>query len=70
MSKNGGDKKAWDPEVEHIRKEPRPSNLSEPLPRQKLPKELQDKLNDDETLWETLYEGKYVTSSRTGSSRS
>ena len=62
MSNNGGDKKPWDPEVEHIRKEARPSNLSEPLPRKKLPKDLQSALDDDETMWETLYEGKYVTS--------
>jgi hypothetical protein len=63
MSKKGGEKKAWDPEVEHLRKEPRPANLSEPLPPKKLPKELQDKLDNDETLWETLYEGRYVDSS-------
>ncbi|KIW06023.1 uncharacterized protein PV09_03202 [Verruconis gallopava] len=58
MSKNGGEKKPWDPEVEHIRKEPRPQSLSEPLPRTKLPKELQATLDDDEKLWEVVYEGR------------
>ena len=29
-------------------------------PRKRLPKELQDTLNDEEKLWEVLYEGKYV----------
>jgi fission process protein 1 len=58
MPKKEKEEKPWDPEVEHIRKEPRPANLSEPLPRSKLPKELQDVLNDDEKLWEAVYEGK------------
>lgn len=62
MVKNAGEKKAWDPEIEHLRKEPRPANLSEPLPPKKLPKELQDKLDNDDTMWETLYEGRYVAS--------
>jgi fission process protein 1 len=57
MSKKGEDKKPWDPEIEHIRDEPRPQDLGKPLPRKKLPKELQDVLNDDEKLWEVVYEG-------------
>ena len=64
MASNGDDRKptssreSWDPQVEHVRKEPRPANLSEPLPRTKLPKELQKALDaDDETMWETFSEG-------------
>lgn len=29
-------------------------------PRKRLPKELQDTLNDEEKLWAVMYEGKYV----------
>jgi hypothetical protein len=35
------------------RKEPRP-DFSKPLPRSKLPKEIQDTLDDEQKLWETL----------------
>lgn len=35
-------------------------DFSVPPPRKRLPKELQDTLNDEEKMWEILYEGKYV----------
>jgi fission process protein 1 len=44
-------------DVPHERKDPRP-DFSTPPPRKQLPKELQDTLNDEEKLWEVLYEGK------------
>jgi fission process protein 1 len=44
-------------DIPHERKDPRP-DFSTPPPRKRLPKELQDTLNDDEKLWEVLYEGK------------
>lgn len=44
-------------DIPHERKDPRP-DFSTPPPRKQLPKELQDTLNDDEKLWEVLYEGK------------
>ncbi|KAH0006285.1 hypothetical protein KCU78_g12398, partial [Aureobasidium melanogenum] len=39
------------------RKEARP-DFSQPLPRKRLPKALQDTLDNEEKLWETMYEGK------------
>ncbi|KAF2824111.1 hypothetical protein CC86DRAFT_353883 [Ophiobolus disseminans] len=44
-------------DIPHERKDPRP-DFSMPPPRKALPKEIQDTLNDDEKLWEVLYEGK------------
>ena len=35
-------------------------DFSIPPPRKQLPKELQDTLNDEEKLWEVLYDGEYV----------
>lgn len=35
-------------------------DFSVPPPRKQLPKELQDTLNDEEKLWEVLYDGEYV----------
>ena len=57
MVSNGGKKDDWDPQVPHVRKEPRP-DFTTPLPRGKLPKEIQDTLDNDEKLWELVYEGK------------
>jgi hypothetical protein len=34
-------------------------DFSQPPPRKQLPQEIQTKLNDEE-LWDTLYDGKYV----------
>ncbi|KAF2721943.1 hypothetical protein K431DRAFT_198221, partial [Polychaeton citri CBS 116435] len=42
--------------IPHERSEPRP-DFSKPLPRAKLPEELQKRLNDEESLWATLYDG-------------
>lgn len=47
--------------VPHERQGARP-DFSVPPARKKLPKEIQDTLNNEEKLWEILYEGKYVTS--------
>lgn len=44
--------------IERLRKEPRP-DFSVPPPRKQLPKELQDRLNDDETMWESISDGRY-----------
>jgi fission process protein 1 len=44
-------------DIPHERADPRP-DFSKPPPRKQLPKELQDTLNDDEKLWEVMYEGK------------
>lgn len=44
-------------DIPHERKEARP-DFSAPPPRKQLPKELQDTLNNEERLWEVLYEGK------------
>jgi hypothetical protein len=37
-----------------------PPDFSIPPARKKLPKELQDTLDSEEKMWETMYEGKYV----------
>jgi fission process protein 1 len=53
-----GDKKVDEFEdIPHERKESRP-DFSTPPARKRLPKELQDTLNNEEKLWEVLYEGK------------
>jgi fission process protein 1 len=44
-------------DIPHERKEPRP-DFSGPLPRKKLPEALQQTLDNEEKLWETLYDGK------------
>ncbi|KAL5113246.1 hypothetical protein ACEQ8H_008886 [Pleosporales sp. CAS-2024a] len=44
-------------DIPHERTESRP-DFSTPPARKQLPKALQDTLNDDEKLWEVLYEGK------------
>lgn len=46
-------------DIPHERSEPRP-DFSVPPPRKKLPKSIQDTLDNDEKLWETMYEGKSV----------
>lgn len=46
-------------EIPHERVGPRP-DFSVPPARKKLPKEIQDTLDNEERLWETMYEGKYV----------
>jgi len=46
--------------IRHIRKEPRP-DFSQPLPPAKLPKSIEETLNDDEKLWSAMYEGRYLT---------
>jgi fission process protein 1 len=46
-------------DIPHERKDPRP-DFSTPPPRKRLPQEIMDTLNDEEKLWEVLYEGKYV----------
>jgi hypothetical protein len=42
-------------------------DFSTPPPRKQLPKEIQDTLNDEEKLWEVLYDGEYVHHSHTQS---
>ncbi|KAI5199135.1 hypothetical protein E4T39_06458 [Aureobasidium subglaciale] len=43
-------------DVPRERSEPRP-DFSKPLPRKRLPAALQDTLDNEEKLWETMYEG-------------
>lgn len=45
-----------DASIPHTRTEPRP-DFTKPLPRSKLPAELQQTLDNEEKLWETVYEG-------------
>lgn len=47
-------------DIPRERKEPRPDFSKQPLPRKKLPPSIQATLDDDEKLWEALYEGQYV----------
>jgi hypothetical protein len=54
---------AWgdnDETVPRQRKEERPTSLSEPLPREKLPKDLQKIVDREDDFFENLYEGEYV----------
>ena len=44
-------------DIPHEREDQRP-DFSEQPARKKLPKELQDTLDDDEKLWSALYEGR------------
>ncbi|KAG9549983.1 hypothetical protein KCU77_g6315, partial [Aureobasidium melanogenum] len=44
-------------DIPRERKEARP-DFSQPLPRKRLPKALQDTLDNEEKLWEAMYEGK------------
>lgn len=37
-------------------------DFSTPPQRKKLPKELQDTLDNDEKMWEIMYDGRYVQS--------
>jgi mitochondrial fission process protein 1 len=41
------------------RKEERPASLSEPLPREKLPKDLQKIVDREDDFFDSLYEGQY-----------
>ena len=59
-----GEKKDSFEDIPHERKEPRP-DFSTPPPRKRLPKELQETLDNEEKLWETLYEGKAAESTDT-----
>lgn len=58
MAKDG-DKNRTDefPDIPHERAGTRP-DFSIPPQRKKLPKEIQANLDDEEKLWELLYEGK------------
>jgi mitochondrial fission process protein 1 len=56
MAKDGNRSGEAD-DVPRERKEPRP-DFSTPPARKQLPKGLQDTLDDEEKLWEVLYEGK------------
>ncbi|KAF2198368.1 hypothetical protein GQ43DRAFT_443417 [Delitschia confertaspora ATCC 74209] len=58
MSKNNGNR-SNDPlaDIPHEREGERP-DFSTPPPRKRLPKALQETLDNEEKLWETLYEGK------------
>ena len=44
-------------DIPHNRKEPRP-DFNAPPAAKKLPQSIQDTLNDDDKLWELIYEGK------------
>ncbi|KAF2636810.1 hypothetical protein P280DRAFT_408423 [Massarina eburnea CBS 473.64] len=55
MAKDDGNKKDFD-DIPHERQGPRP-DFSIPPPRKALPKELQDTLDNEEKMWETMYDG-------------
>jgi len=55
MSKKNNNHDEFD-DIPHVRKEPRP-DFSTPPPKKKLPKALQATLDNEEKLWEALYEG-------------
>lgn len=64
MAKDNNSRKADElTDIPHEREGTRP-DFSTPPPRKKLPKDLQATLDDDEKLWDILYEGKYVHSTR------
>ncbi|KAK0650886.1 hypothetical protein DIS24_g6332 [Lasiodiplodia hormozganensis] len=44
-------------DIPHERNEPRPDFSKQPVPRKKLPPSIQATLDDEEKLWEALYEG-------------
>lgn len=44
-------------DIPHTRTDPRPDFSKDPLPKKKLPEYLQQTLDNDEKLWETLYDG-------------
>lgn len=49
-----------DESVPRERQEERPTSLSQPLPREKLPKELQHIVDRDDDFFDSLYAGQYV----------
>jgi hypothetical protein len=54
---------AWGENEETVprqRKEERPASLSEPLPREKLPTDLQKIVDREDDFFDSLYEGQYV----------
>ena len=40
--------------------EERPASLSEPLPRENLPKDLQKIIDKEDDVWDEIYDGQYV----------
>ncbi|KAH7047621.1 mitochondrial 18 KDa protein-domain-containing protein [Macrophomina phaseolina] len=44
-------------DIPRERNEPRPDFSKQPIPRKKLPPSIQETLDDEEKLWEALYEG-------------
>ena len=40
--------------------EERPASLSQPLPREKLPKDLQSIVDKEDDVWEDIYDGRYA----------
>jgi hypothetical protein len=47
-------------EVPRRRIEERPAALSQPLPREKLPKDLQSIVDKQDDVWEEIYDGQYA----------
>jgi fission process protein 1 len=41
------------------RREERPASLSKPLPREKLPKDLQKIVDKEDEWWDQIYDGQY-----------
>lgn len=56
MAGSNGNKKDDADEIPHIRKETRP-DFSKPLPPSKLPETIQKRIDKEETLWSSLYDG-------------
>lgn len=45
-------------DIPHVRNETRPDFSTNPPPKRNVPKSIQDTLDNDEKLWELLYEGR------------
>jgi fission process protein 1 len=48
----------FDPQIPHVRDEPRPDFSKPPPHKTQLPKVLRDTIDNEEALWEVMYEGK------------
>lgn len=54
---------AKDPQPDGLsrkRIEERPASISQPLPREKLPKDLQLIVDKEDDVWEEIYDGQYA----------
>jgi len=60
---------AKDPQPDAVprqRMDERPASLSKPLPREKLPKDLQKIVDKEDDVWDEIYDGQYALHLRKG----